>query len=198
MFNPLRMTAIAALLATAGLAQADSAALDGFRALSAVEVSEAKMSAVMKPVDVADAASAAKGVLRPGDRIAFEISGVKGTKVYILNMDATGTIQMIYPNKFVEDGGAAQAQDVMTVPAEGANYEFEVSGDGGSEIVKVIAVEGDSMAFDALIASLFDQEKAFPRALQPAAKTTDALTAFFEATGDAKIRDPTLEYVIAQ
>ncbi len=200
MLKTLGFTA-AAMIATAGFAFADDTPLDGFRALSAVETvetTETEMTATIIPLTVADEASAAKGVLRPGDRVAFEIAGVQGAKVYILNMDSAGVIQMIYPNKYVENGAEPQAEDILTVPAQNANYEFEVSGEGGAEVVKVIAIDGDSMAFDALIANLFDTEKAFPRALQPAEKTTSALAAFFEATSDAKIRDTTLDYVIAK
>lgn len=197
MFKAFRITAAAALMGAAGMAFADTGNLDSFRALSAVEVAETEMIATLKPITVADEASAAKGVLTAGDRIAFELSGVEGSKVYILNMDSAGTIQMIYPNKFAE-GGEAQTEDTMLVPAEGANYEFEVSGEGGSEVVKLIAIDGDSSVFDALIASLFDTEKTFPRAIQPAETTTNALSAFFESAGDAKIRNATLEYVIAK
>ncbi|WP_272008839.1 DUF4384 domain-containing protein [Roseovarius sp. ZX-A-9] len=197
MFKAIKFTAAAALIGVAGVAFADTANLDSFRALSAVEVAETEMIATLKPIAVADEASAAKGVLTAGDRIAFELSGVEGAKIYILNMDSTGTIQMIYPNKFVE-GGEAQTADTMMVPAEGANYEFEVSGAGGAEVVKVIAIDGESSAFEALVASLFDTEKAFPRAIQPAETTTDALSAFFESAGDTKIRNATLEYVIAK
>lgn len=197
MFKTFKLTAAAALMATASIAFADSANLDNFRALSAVEVAPANMTAVMKPVEVADEASAMKGVLRPGDRIAFELGGVEGSKIYILNMDSEGTVQMIYPNKFAP-GGEAQAEDTMMVPAADANYQFEVSGEGGTEVVKVIAIDGESSAFDTLIEQLFDTDKAFPRAIQPAEKTTEALGEFFESTGDASIRDITLEYVIAQ
>ncbi len=197
MFKAFRITATAALMGAASMAFADMDNLDSFRALSAVEVAETEMVATLKPITVADEASAAKGVLTAGDRIAFELSGVEGAKVYILNMDSAGTIQMIYPNKFVE-GGEVQAQDTMLVPAQGANYEFKVSGEGGSEVVKLIAIDGDSNTFDALIASLFDTEKTFPRAIQPAEATTDALSTFFESAGDTKIRNATLEYVIAK
>ena len=197
MFKAFRITAAAALMGAAGMAFADTGNLDSFRALSAVEVAETEMIATLKPITVADEASAAKGVLTAGDRIAFELSGVEGSKVYILNMDSAGTIQMIYPNKFAE-GGEAQTEDKMLVPAEGANYEFEVSGEVGSEVVKLIAIDGDSSVFDALIASLFDTEKTFPRAIQPAETTTNALSAFFESAGDAKISNATLEYVIAK
>jgi hypothetical protein len=201
MFKTFKLTAAAALMVTASMAFADDASLNSFRALSAVEVVGAadvmEMTATLKPVAVADEASASKGVLRAGDRIAFEIGGVEGAKVYILNMDSAGTIQMIYPNKFVE-GGMAQADATMMVPAPDATYEFEVSGEGGTEVVKVIAIDGESSAFDALIASLFDTEKAFPRAIQPAEKTTESLSEFFESSGGASIRDTTLEYVIAQ
>ncbi|QIE45646.1 DUF4384 domain-containing protein [Pseudohalocynthiibacter aestuariivivens] len=197
MFKTFKITATAALMSVASVAFADMGNLDSFRALSAVEVAETEMVAAIKPIAVADEASASKGVLTAGDRIAFELSGVEGAKIYILNMDSAGTIQMIYPNKYVE-GGEAQTEDMMMVPAEGASYEFEVSGEGGSEVVKVIAIDGESSAFDALIASLFDTEKTFPRAIQPAEPTTDALTAFFESSDGAKIREATLEYVIAK
>ena len=199
MFKAFKLTAAAALMATASMAIADTAGLNDFRALTAIEVEtpETAMTAVMKPVEVADEASAMKGVLQADDRIAFELGGVAGSKIYILNMDSAGTIQMIYPNKFVE-GGVALEEDTMAVPAADATYEFEVSGEGGTEVVKVIAIDGESSAFDTLIASLFDTEKAFPRAIQPAEKTTEALNAFFVSSSDAEIRDTTLEYVIAK
>jgi len=197
MFKTLKATAIVLLTSTATFAFADTAGLDGFRALTAVEVVEKEMTAVLKPIIVADEASASKGVLSTGDRISFEIDGVEGSKVYIMNMDSEGTIQMIYPNKFV-DGGMAQEEEMMMVPAMNANYEFEVSGAGGTEVVKVIAIDGESSAFDALITSLFDTEKAFPRAILPAEKTTEALSDFFAASGNAQIREATLEYVIAK
>lgn len=197
MFKTFKITATVVLTSIAGLALADQTALDGFRALSPVEVAESPITAALVPVTVSDADSAAKGVLRAGDRIAFEIGGVEGSKIYILNMDSAGVIQMIYPNRFAAGGETEQA-DMLTVPAEGANYEFEVGGEGGTEVVKVIAIDGESSAFDALLASLFDSEKAFPRAIQPAVKTTEALNDFFATSGDAKIRETALEYVIAK
>lgn len=198
MFKTLRLSTALLMTGVAGLAMAeDTAALNGFRALSAVEVADAPVTASIVPVSVADADSAAKGVLSAGDRIAFEIGGVEGAKVYILNMDSAGVIQMIYPNRYAE-GGLVEEAEMLTVPAEGATYEFEVSGEGGAEVVKIIAIDGESSAFDALLASLFDSEKAFPRAIQPAAKTTETLNAFFAASGDAQIRETTVEYVVAK
>ncbi len=197
MFDAIKITATAFLIAAAPAAMADTAGLDSFRALTAVEVAEAEITATLKPVTVADEASAAKGVLSAGDRVAFEIGGVEGAKVYILNMDSAGTIQMIYPNRFVE-GGVPQVEDTLMVPAEGDTYEFEVSGEGGTEVVKVIAIDGDTTAFEALVAALFDTEKAFPRAIQPAEKTTQDLADFFSGSAASQIREATLEYVIAK
>ncbi|MEI4196794.1 DUF4384 domain-containing protein [Roseovarius sp. E0-M6] len=196
MFKTFKITAAAVLLASAAPVWAEMSDMGAFRALSAVEVAETPVTAQIKPIEVADVDSAAKGVLKKGDRIAFEIEGVEGAKVYILNMDSAGTIQMIYPNKFAT-GEGAQEEATMMVPSEGAKYEFEVSGDGGTEMVKVIAIDGDSSAYDAMIAALFDEKSAFPRALEPAEKTVKSLEDVF-AAGSAQIRAATLEYVVAK
>lgn len=198
MFKTLKISATVLLTGiAAGALAEDTEALNGFRALSPVEVADNAIKAAIVPVTVADADSAAKGVLSAGDRIGFSVEGVQGAKVYILNMDSDGVIQMIYPNRFTE-GGMAEQAEILIVPAEGASYEFEVSGRGGAEVVKILAIDGESSAFDSLLASLFDSEKAFPRAIQPAMKTTEALNEFFASSGGAQIRETTVEYVVAK
>jgi hypothetical protein len=187
------------MIAAAPLAYADSN-FDNFRALTAVEIIDDPLTATIKPIEVTDEASAAKGVLRTGDKIAFEVEGVEGATLYVLNMDSEGVIQMIYPNKFAtaDTPQAPQTADSLTLPAKDAKYEFQVSGDGGTEVVKFIAIKGDVTAFETLMGTLFDKKSAFPRAVQPAANTTKALSDFFDTSGKAEIRETTLQYVIAK
>ena len=99
MYRAIRLTTAALMIAAAPLAYADSN-FDNFRALTAVEIIDDPLTATIKPIEVTDEASAAKGVLRTGDKIAFEVEGVEGATLYVLNMDSEGVIQMIYPNKF--------------------------------------------------------------------------------------------------
>ena len=100
MFKPFSIVVMAAFLSLPVQAGAD--ALAQLRALGPAPEG---LSIELRAVDVQSASAAADGVLRPGDRIAFSLSGVENATLFVLNMDAAGAVQMIYPNRFAPRPG---------------------------------------------------------------------------------------------
>ncbi|WP_136657361.1 DUF4384 domain-containing protein [Nitratireductor sp. XY-223] len=178
-------------------AYAENASTEKFRSIAAVENATNPISATITPIKVKDEAVFSKGVLHVGDQIGFEVTGIEGAKLYILNMDSEGTISMIYPNKF-DEGGEVESEDTLMLPQEDSKYHFEATGAGGTEIVKFIAITGDSSTFDTLLQGMFDQKDTFPKSIEPASETSDTLNQFFESANDSAVRETTLEYVITE
>lgn len=189
MFKPFYTAVMVAFLSVPVQAGAD--ALGQLRALGTAPEG---LSIELRAVDVQSESAAAEGVLRPGDRIAFSLSGVENATLYILNMDAAGAVQMIYPNRFAPRPGP-QSDAVALIPAERAAYVLEVSGEPGPEMIKVFALDGDAAAFDALLSTVFDRTVAFPPAKGGAEDVLQALTRFIAENG-AGLRTATLDYRI--
>lgn len=189
MFKPFSIVVMAAFLSLPVQAGAD--ALAQLRALGPAPEG---LSIELRAVDVQSASAAADGVLRPGDRIAFSLSGVENATLFVLNMDAAGAVQMIYPNRFAPRPGP-QPDALALIPAERAAYVLEVRGEPGPEVIKVFALDGDAVAFDALLSKLFDRTVAFPPAKGGSEDVLQALTRFIADNG-AGLRTATLDYRI--
>ncbi|MBZ8118474.1 DUF4384 domain-containing protein [Roseovarius sp. LXJ103] len=187
MFKPFFFAIMATCLSVPAQASAD--ALEQMRALG---LGPNGVSIELLVVDAQDTSAAANAVLKPGDRIAFALSGVEGAALFILNMDAAGAVQMIYPNRFAPRPGP-QPDTLALIPAEGADYVLEVSGEPGPEVIKLFALDADAAAFNALMSTLFDRSAAFPSAKGSAEDVLQALTRFVSETG-AGLRTATLDY----
>ncbi|MEM7216211.1 MAG: DUF4384 domain-containing protein [Pseudomonadota bacterium] len=165
-----------------------------FLEVTVEEVAEKPLEAKLTGVEVAKPDEVAQGVVRIGDKIAFEIGGVKDSFIYIMNMDEQGTLRLIYPNRFAPE--AEQSEKDVLIPAKEDKYKFQVSGEPGKEVVKVIAINGKNGVFETLLTELFEKDAAFPKAIVPTDDATDKLEEFFSTSKLGDVRETSLEYTV--
>lgn len=186
------MAAASALMLMPGLAHAqDLAALEAMRSLGAGWGTPDNLGAELLMAGSGDPASE---IVHPGERIAFGLSGLAGTSLYVIAMDSEGRLSLLYPNRFETARDKAQAQ--MKLPGEDAGYAFEISGAPGVEIVKVFAIAGDPAPFEAMLATMFDHAP-FRAANAPTREVADVIGAIFTGMSAPGVQVATLEYTIA-
>lgn len=192
----LGATALVALSCAATGAFATDA--DTFKTIAvnaAIEDDAPDVSVSIVPIEVADEAAFADNTLSIGDRIGFELNGVAGASVYILDMDTTGVVRMIFPNNFDDKNEPGEA-DTLSIPSEGAGYTFDVTGDPGTELVKVLVVRGDYSSLEDMLYEYFNKQDEFPKALVPMKEIADSISDFAIEHGETKFTEATIELTI--
>lgn len=189
-------SSLAVMLALmAGAAVAGPA--EDFRSIGVIDDQpEVELSAKIIPLDVADEDAFADGVVSVGDKIGFELEGVEGASVYILNLATDGEVRMIYPNQF--DSANESDGDVLNIPAEDAGYSFTVGGPAGIELVKVMVVRGDYSSLEEMLYQYFSKQEPFPKALVPTKDIAEAISEFSVTHGETQFVEADLQFEVAE
>jgi hypothetical protein len=80
---------------------------------------------------------------RIGDNLVLKVRTNKDAYVSVLNVGTTGKVSQVFPNSFQQEQ-FVRAGTTVTIPPLGADYNFRVNGDTGTELIKVFASENET------------------------------------------------------
>lgn len=84
---------------------------------------------------------------RPGDIVTLSVKANQDAYLTILDVGTSGRVHMIFPNRFQRDN-RIRAGQIIQVPSDDADFDFQVSGPVGSELVKIIATQYPNPLFE--------------------------------------------------
>lgn len=79
-------------------------------------------------------------------KVVLNIKVEKDAYVTVLDVGTSGKVHVIFPNRFQKDNRVAAGQ-VIKIPDPRADFAFEVQGPAGTELIKVIATQGQQALF---------------------------------------------------
>jgi len=77
---------------------------------------------------------------RAGERLTITFSAAQDCYVHVFNVDAAGTVTLLYPNQW-ERGGRVEANQTYTIPPPGAPWYLNIEGVPGQEAIVAIATK---------------------------------------------------------
>lgn len=103
------------------------------------------------PVPVSDLAVTAwvnqsDNTYKPGEVLELSVKSNKDAFLTVLDIGTSGKVHIVYPNEFQKDNRVRGGQ-VVKIPSGGDNFQFKVSGPGGSEALKVIVTTSNKPLF---------------------------------------------------
>ncbi len=78
-------------------------------------------------------------VYREGEDLKVYVTSERDAYIKVYSISATGTIQLIWPNRFSGGQGRVKAGSVIQIPGPGDNFRFKMVPPYGTEFIKVIA-----------------------------------------------------------
>ncbi|MCY4320649.1 MAG: DUF4384 domain-containing protein [Alphaproteobacteria bacterium] len=158
MRTAIRNTALAAGLAAFAVSPAGAA--DPYKDLS-IEQREMVVALPPPPVPAATAGSGgalaltttldrADGRYRPGESVALTLETNEDAYVWVFDTGTSGRVHQIFPNEHATDN-FMRAGHAMTLPGEGAQYQFVAAEPTGVELLTVIASRDNTPIADHLV-----------------------------------------------
>lgn len=89
----------------------------------------------------------ASNTYRPGDIVTLSVKANQDAYLTILDVGTSGRVHMIFPNRFQRDN-RIRAGQIIQVPSDDADFDFQVSGPAGSELIKIIATQYPNPLFE--------------------------------------------------
>ena len=81
-----------------------------------------------------------KSSYKLGDKIRFQFRTNRDAYVTLINVSTSGGMSIIFPNQFSKNN-FVKAGQTISVPGEGWGFDFVLSGQPGTEIVRLVASE---------------------------------------------------------
>ena len=81
-----------------------------------------------------------------GERVVLNVKTDQDAYVTVLDVGTSGKVHIIFPNRYQRDNRVAAGQ-VVQIPDPRADFAFQVQGPAGSELIKVIATQGQQPLF---------------------------------------------------
>ena len=75
---------------------------------------------------------------RPGDTVTLYVKTSEPAYLYVIDHGTSGKIHLIYPNRY-QKRHKVPAHRVVQIPSEDAQFQLQVGGPAGTELIKVIA-----------------------------------------------------------
>lgn len=81
-----------------------------------------------------------------GEHVVLNVKTDQDAYVTVLDVGTSGKVHIIFPNRYQRDNRVAAGQ-VVQIPDPRAGFAFQVQGPAGSELIKVIATQGQQPLF---------------------------------------------------
>lgn len=81
-----------------------------------------------------------------GEHVVLNVKTDQDAYVTVLDVGTSGKVHIIFPNRYQRDNRVAAGQ-VVQIPDPRADFAFQVQGPAGSELIKVIATQGQQPLF---------------------------------------------------
>ncbi|MBB6098195.1 hypothetical protein HNR42_001620 [Deinobacterium chartae] len=76
---------------------------------------------------------------RPGERIRLYVSTTRDAYVYLFNVDPSGNVDMVLPNRYSGGGNFVRAGTTAVFPAANAGFTFDIAAPYGQNKVLALA-----------------------------------------------------------
>lgn len=127
---------------------ADSAtAIPDTKDLTPVQRPMAEIAAPSSDLKVSAWVDRSDGTYRFGDQVVLNVKVDQDAYVTVLDVGTSGKVHVIFPNRFQKDN-RVMAGEVIKIPDPRADFAFEVQGPAGTELLKVIATQGQQPLFE--------------------------------------------------
>ena len=81
-----------------------------------------------------------------GERVVLNVKTDQDAYVTVLDVGTSGKVHIIFPNRYQRDN-RVKAGQVVQIPDPRAGFAFQVQGPAGSDLIKVIATQGQQPLF---------------------------------------------------